>query len=248
MAEFAVELISRVKHRRDKVWRPKPGERGDISYAVDFARVNVDEDSTLILTRNNYVADELVCPELRHRGIIFERHGRTSINERLYNAARSWQRLIAGGKVFTAEAVPIYDYVSRVARDSKTKMQASRGDEETSFEDLVANYGLINERQPWYEVFDRAKVEDREYIRAALARGDKPGERPRVVVSTVHGSKGAEADHVVVLKDMAKRTHREMEMEQDPDDEVRVWYVAVTRAKKRLTIVDSQTSQECPWI
>ena len=83
-------------------------------------------------------------------------------------------------------------------------------------------------------------------FRAALARGDKPGDRPRVVVSTIHGSKGAEADHVVVLKDMAKRTHREME--QLVDDEVRVWYVAVTRAKRRLTIVESQTAQECPWL
>jgi superfamily I DNA/RNA helicase len=77
-----------------------------------------------------------------------------------------------------------------------------------------------------------------------------------VRVSTIHGSKGGEADHVVVLREMAQRTHREMR-EVSEEDEARVWYVAVTRARERLSIVEprardrygnSLADRACPWV
>jgi superfamily I DNA/RNA helicase len=65
-------------------------------------------------------------------------------------------------------------------------------------------------------------------------------------VSTIHGAKGAESDHVVLMKEMVRRTYNEME--KNPDDEARVQYVACTRAKEKLTIVESQTALACPWL
>jgi superfamily I DNA/RNA helicase len=53
--------------------------------------------------------------------------------------------------------------------------------------------------------------------------------------------KGGEANRVVLLTDMAQRTHAEMHVE--PDDESRVWYVAVTRARMALEIVKPKTSR-----
>jgi superfamily I DNA/RNA helicase len=84
------------------------------------------------------------------------------------------------------------------------------------------------------------------YMLAARRRGEKLRATPRVRLSTIHSAKGAEADHVVLMTEMARRTHKEME--NNPDDERRVWYVGVTRAREKLTIVNSQTSQECPWV
>lgn len=56
--------------------------------------------------------------------------------------------------------------------------------------------------------------------------------RPRVKLSTIHGSKGLEADHVVVLGDWSKRSRKALD---DPaGDEHRLGYTAVTRAKERL--------------
>lgn len=69
----------------------------------------------------------------------------------------------------------------------------------------------------------------------ALRRGEKLTSDPRVKLSTIHGSKGGEATHVVLVTDMAARTYREYE--NNPEDEARVWYVASTRAKERLSIV-----------
>ena len=52
--------------------------------------------------------------------------------------------------------------------------------------------------------------------------------------------KGGEADNIMLLTDIAPRTYREMHA--TPDDELRVFYVAVTRAKENLHIVQPQTN------
>jgi DNA helicase-2/ATP-dependent DNA helicase PcrA len=85
------------------------------------------------------------------------------------------------------------------------------------------------------------------YMLAALKRGDKlRGGQPRVRLSTIHSAKGGEADHVVLMTEMAERSFQEMKI--NPDDERRVWYVGVTRARERLTVVASQTHRECTWV
>lgn len=56
----------------------------------------------------------------------------------------------------------------------------------------------------------------------------------RVVLSTIHQAKGREADRVVV--DLAVTPRVERGWDTNPDAELRVWYVAVTRARKELTL------------
>ena len=73
-----------------------------------------------------------------------------------------------------------------------------------------------------------------------LKRGEDLNKDPRIKISTIHGVKGGEADHVLILTDIAPRTYREMH--SLPDDEIRVFYVAVTRAKKSLHIVQPNTN------
>lgn len=55
---------------------------------------------------------------------------------------------------------------------------------------------------------------------------------PTVTMGTIHSSKGAEADQVVLCDGMGGRTAETLD-----DHEYRVWYVAVTRARHRLDIV-----------
>jgi superfamily I DNA/RNA helicase len=58
-----------------------------------------------------------------------------------------------------------------------------------------------------------------------------------IKVSTIHGAKGAEADNVILCTDVSPSTYEQV----DSDAEHRVWYVAITRARKRLYIVQPQT-------
>lgn len=55
-----------------------------------------------------------------------------------------------------------------------------------------------------------------------------------VQLSTIHGAKGAQADHVILDLSMTKRSFDEL----DTDAEKRVWYTAVTRAKHLLVIIE----------
>ena len=89
---------------------------------------------------------------------------------------------------------------------------------------------------PWYLVLDRLK-EDEFYIRKVIQRGGAKALTiaPRIVLSTIHGAKGTEADHVILLTDLPTLARRAMERE--PDAERRVWYVGVTRARRTLTLV-----------
>ena len=65
-------------------------------------------------------------------------------------------------------------------------------------------------------------------------------------ISTIHGVKGDEADNVVLLSDVSRLVYNGMSI--DEDAEHRVFYVAVTRAKRRLYIVQPQTRYYYPYI
>ena len=71
------------------------------------------------------------------------------------------------------------------------------------------------------------------YLQRVLARYPiEVALSPSVNLLSIHQSKGREADTVILDMEMARRTYEAYMKE--PDDEHRVYYVAVTRAKKRL--------------
>ncbi len=63
----------------------------------------------------------------------------------------------------------------------------------------------------------------------------------RIRISTVHGSKGGEADNVALFTDISHKTYEAMQ--KNPDDEARVFYVGATRARKNLHIMTPQTNK-----
>jgi DNA helicase-2/ATP-dependent DNA helicase PcrA len=93
---------------------------------------------------------------------------------------------------------------------------------------------------PWYEALDNIPPFTVEYIRGMLHNGEKLSAPPRITISTIHGVKGGEADNVALITDMAPKTYDKYV--DDPDDENRVLYVALTRARENLHIIDPQTS------
>jgi DNA helicase-2/ATP-dependent DNA helicase PcrA len=64
---------------------------------------------------------------------------------------------------------------------------------------------------------------------------------PRITISTIHKAKGAQATNVLMTTDITK--HRTMLWRQeDFDDEARVFYVGLTRAKKELHLIHPMRS------
>jgi len=106
-------------------------------------------------------------------------------------------------------------------------------------QDLSVNHGLLaTSNMIWSEAMDKLPETDRAYITALLRRGDKFNGIPRITASTIHGSKGGEADNVVLFTDLSPAADEEMRI--NPDDMHRVFYVGVTRTKQNLYIVDAE--------
>jgi DNA helicase-2/ATP-dependent DNA helicase PcrA len=248
------KIIKQVAHRRPKKWRAKPGGDGEILQETSFANADISgQGSVLILARNVFIINKQIEPMLRAEGIIYERNGASSIKPSLLRAIVTWEDLRRERPVTVGEARRMYDYISTgaegVRRGYKKRMEEHDDpDEGVSMRDLREHWGLAaDSSQVWHEALDKLPQGDMSYMLAALRRGEKlRGETPRVRLSTIHSAKGGEADHVVLMKEMAERPYQEMHAR--PDDERRVFYVGVTRAREKLTVVASETHRECPWI
>lgn len=258
--QMSDSVITRVQHRRPKSWRPRAGAKGVITREVDFSDVDVADPwqpdqlspPVLVLARNTYILREQVEPALRAQGMVYEIGGKSSLDMGALRAAETWETLRRGDAVRLEEARQMYQFMSsgrgHIRRNFK-KLPAlgEDGDAPVLMRDLVERGGL--EMSPdalWHDALDKLPPDDMSYMLAARRRGEKLRATPRVRLSTIHSAKGGEAHHVVLMTEMARRTFREMD--KNEEDEMRVWFVAVTRAREKLTVVASQTPQECPWI
>jgi DNA helicase-2/ATP-dependent DNA helicase PcrA len=246
-------VISPVAHRRPKKWRAKRGVDGTVDDATAFSEVGLaEEGSVLVLARNVYVLREQVEPALRAEGVVYEMAGKSSIDPEMVRAAASWEDLRKGEPITLGEARSMYKFIASntgVKRGFKTLPKYGDNDEEpVGMSDLIQTGGLlVDPNKIWHDALDKLPQQEMSYMLAARRRGERlRGGTPRVRLSTIHSAKGGEADHVVLMKEMAKRTHEEMYL--NPDDERRVFYVGITRARERLTLVSSDTKRECPWL
>lgn len=71
-------------------------------------------------------------------------------------------------------------------------------------------------------------------------------QHPKINISTIHTVKGDEADVVVLMGDISKAVASQLDF--DEDSEHRVFYVAVTRAKERLIVIQPQTKLYYPYL
>ena len=91
----------------------------------------------------------------------------------------------------------------------------------------------------WFNCLDMISITERSYLQAMLRRGEKVLKQPRIRISTIHAAKGAEADNVILFTDITHKVFNNYQ--RDPDDETRVFYVGMTRAKKRLYLIEPTT-------
>jgi DNA helicase II / ATP-dependent DNA helicase PcrA len=113
-------------------------------------------------------------------------------------------------------------------------------EEAVNLDILKTKYGLKT-TAIWHTSLDRISDEEKEYFLAALRQGESLSGEPRIQISTIHGSKGGEADNVLLLTDMSPKTYNSYQ--ENEDDESRVFYVAATRAKKNLHIITPRTQR-----
>ena len=241
--EVAANVVDRIRHRREKVWYPRD-EEGSVKFHASWGSIDFSGPDILILARNRYLLREFEM-NLKSMGYLYEFQGVRSIRPKLLDAVLTWERLRQGKPGVTAEAVrKMYEMMS-VGKSVKRGFKSLPGpadETEVDMQYLIEHGGLLaSPTAIWYDALDKMNLTDIAYIRAARRRGENLLAAPRIRLSTIHGMKGGEADQVVLMTDMASRTYEEYR--KNPEDEARVWYVAVTRARKELHVIAPKTTK-----
>lgn len=234
----ADNIISRVRHRRTKIWRPRDAV-GTVRPAPDLLDIDWSGPSVMVLARNQYLLDPIMA-RLRSSGVLFQHHGHPSVRQVYLDAIVAWETMRRGDRVSKDAALRAYDYISsgRGVQRGHKKLPGIPDDSMVSMGDLREHGGLQTDAI-WHIALDRIPADERAYMVLCRRHGERFSQTPRVRIDTIHASKGGEADHVVLITDMAQRTY--MEMQEAPDDEARTFYVGVTRAKEQLTLVAPRT-------
>lgn len=235
---LATSVSRRIRRRYRKEFYPN-GERGSVRRVVSAEDLDLSSGSWLVLARNGYLLNgvERVC---RENGYLFQSKRWSPSRSPAVEAMRLWERLRSGASLTLEQVQSVYRYMrvgSGVARGYKGMAGA---DPNGSFtvDDLERRHGLRT-RAIWHEALERIPADEREFFLVALRSGERLSREPRVTLSTIHGAKGAEADNVALITDVAYRTWARAQ--EDPDPETRVTYVGITRTKKNLFIVEPNT-------
>lgn len=241
--DLAAKVVKRIKVRVPKAYRPTE-ERGAVNWHYSLEAINLGHGSWTIMARTNYMA-KMAANQLKHMGYYYSLRGNPPISEKQGRAIESWRTLVDGGAITLQRAKDLYDQVPKQGSKAVVKRGASKlfdaADPEQQFTmaDLHRDYGLLISPDLFgdYErdVFDILGLgnEMATYLRRVERAGEDLTKPPRIKVSTIHAMKGGEDDNCILLTNTTKR----IEETGDPDEEHRVFYVGITRARKALHIV-----------
>jgi DNA helicase-2/ATP-dependent DNA helicase PcrA len=231
--ELSQKIISKVQNRFDKEYKPRL-EVGILKRYSDVTQVDMSEGNWLVLSSANHFLDDVkeLC-ELR--GWYYQYKGMNSIKLKLLLALQNWESWRRGSLLTHIEIKNIYEYLGANVADGFRTGKLFHSEEKYTLKECQEKYGLLTDKV-WYESFEGLDTITENYIRNMRANGEKINANPRIIMSTIHGAKGGEADKVLVLQDL---TNAAVETFQyDPDELHRLFYTGTTRAKKELHIVD----------
>jgi superfamily I DNA/RNA helicase len=235
----ANNIILPVSKRVFKHWRPRE-EEGTVKYLPTRHLKPLSKGDWMILGRTNYILDQIE-DYLKSEGYYYKRNEQRSVSDRLFKAVRAWEELQRKNLITLDDVKNIYYYLPRIERRHKQMQNVQQ--EIFTYEDLVNNHGLyLDKNTPWQDALTKIPETKKFYLSAVLRREKDLSHEPRIKLSTIHGAKGGEADNVMLLTDLSKKADESYW--KDKDDERRVFYVGVTRAKENLHIVRSNSNRE----
>ena len=222
---LANDVVNRIKNRYIKQWSPK-AEEGTVEYVADEQQIDFKGTGTwLCMARSKYLLNRLK-QSVRQQGYAYYYNGRSSLESDETRAITSWERLRKNIEITMHEAKNLIKFFNfNVKLEKKDSYR-------------INDLGLPSDAASldWMSVLKNLPADEREYLRSCLRNGEKFTDKPRITISTIHQSKGGEADNVVLLTDMGKLSWDNL----GSDEENRVWYVALTRAKQSLFLVRPQ--------
>lgn len=237
------KIVDRIKKRIPKTWKPRQDQ--GVVKNTNFDNIKLNEGNWLILARTNHYINR-IAEEVKNRGHLFEKNNRLSIKQEVLNAYRAWKNLQKGKEIHLFDVKYMYQYMALgeggVVRGKKLLLGAKE-DVQYSYEILCKDWGLrVNINTPWDIALQKISEYERIYIKQILNSGHDLDKEASIKLSTIHGAKGGESENVILFSDISKRISDNMWINRD--DERRVFYVGLTRAKNNLYIIPSTTTYE----
>ena len=191
--------------RKNKKYNPRETD-GICEEIANLDQIDLTKGKWLILTRT--ISRLLKIEEhLTKNNFYFESNRGRSIKKGLYKAVLNYKLLQEGKKL-----------------------------EESDMKDVTEYCGeKIDFKKDWYQSFQNVEQEDKDYLLGLLESGEDLDGPARIWLSTIHAAKGGEQDNVILCLDMGDKILKAIKKSQDKqDEEHKVWYVGVTRAKNNL--------------
>ena len=243
----AESVANKIKVRVKKEWEPTE-EAGEVLHYSSIEYVPFDKDGEYyVLARTKYVLQK-VEEYFKREGIIYNRFNKNkSISEKVCYAINCWNKLVRGEEISLGGAKNMYKYISsgpeHIEKGFKTWDKALEDDIVVNYNNLFENHGLrVPEELLWHEALNLINEDVVMYIRKCERRGQDINAIPKIKILTIHGSKGGEADNVVLLSELSRKSYTSLL--KNGDDERRVFYTGITRTKKNLFLVRSSNDYE----
>ena len=237
----AQSIIRQVKRRKDKDVTVKK-EGGTIEYWNRDVPFLPFEGNMLILARHNNQLNQ-IARELKSLGISYAHRGNALTGTDRAQSLHAYFRLAEGEPVSLPVASRILAMTTM--RDALKHLRIeAREHPDWTIDRVQMEKEFGFKFDDWVNNLARNKSDIilNEHLKAIINENglDTLLERPKITLTTYHNSKGREADHVMLFTDMYKSAwvHERV----SADNEKRIAYVGLTRARDRVTIVGPKTS------
>mgnify|MGYP000964135578 CR=1 FL=1 len=249
ITDLGESIIRKCSNYWDRGIRPAP--HSGLIETTDYRFPWIDEikpsDSWLLLARTNFLARRL-AQRLDAAGIPWTTTKGNSmwtapVRNRLVLALRDAEKLDC---IWLKDWIKLLDYVPNkvegkdlLVHGTKAKWSRYDGDGDDVFPVAeILSWGGTEEllriirTGRWKNLIEKST----EISNAVDRYGVEGLLETKVQIATIHGAKGMEADNVLLLTTTSHQVARSCEDELGRDEELRLGYVAVTRARKRLLI------------
>lgn len=235
---LAEKITKRISFRYPKQWSPRDCE-GNVEWVGSLENVlnAMSQGTWMLLARNVYFLSE-IARGVRAKGFVYKtRTSESSINYDYKRAILSWENLRRNKSIDWLEVENLVKYLN--IKNSEVIQHKFY-----FMIDIINILNIKNEIKPWFDALQGIPASHRSYIQACLRNKEKIDAVPRIEINTIHGVKGGEAENVVLFSDITPRVLQEYN--KNPDDEHRVFYVAVTRCRENLYLVSPKNKNYYP--
>lgn len=231
----AQNIVHKLSSRFSKEYAAT-AEEGEVQIVSSLEYMDKPQGSILILARNTYLLPQAYT-WLQRNGMAYTgRGGVHSVKPAHARAIRTHNRLLEGESISVHECVSMFEYIKHASYLPKGfKKELGTRIYPQSILELHLPLDM-----PWWDILTGINPEQREYYRTIDIDSSNS-----VHADTIHGVKGGEADTVIIISDTSKKTFDELN--KNPDDEHRIHYVAVTRAKKQVIILAPTSKYHYPY-